>query len=134
MSTIASDARRNALWLILVLVVWPLISMAMDVGEYLDDAWGYFDKGEYRAAVIQLKNALLADPDNGKARLLLGKTYFKLEGGPSAVTVPLKLEGSDEAREGLRQALALQAGYPAAQLVLGRFDIAGKHFDAISYD
>jgi putative PEP-CTERM system TPR-repeat lipoprotein len=69
----------------MLFVVWPLFSMAMDTGEYLGDARGYFDKGEYRAAVIQLKNALLADPDNAEARLLLGKTYLKLEDGPSAL-------------------------------------------------
>ena len=70
--TITSDFRRNGRWLIMMFVVWPLISMAMDAGEYLDDARGYFAKMEYRAAVIQLKNALLANPDNGEARLLLG--------------------------------------------------------------
>jgi putative PEP-CTERM system TPR-repeat lipoprotein len=84
-STITSDSRRNGRWLILLFVVCPLISMAMDASEYLDDARGYFDKGEYRAAVIQLKNALLVDPDSGEARLLLGKTYLKLEDGPSAL-------------------------------------------------
>ena len=74
MSAIISDSRRIGRWLIMVFAVWPLISMAIDTGEYLRSAQGYFDKGEYSAAVIQLKNALLAAPDNGAARLLLGNT------------------------------------------------------------
>lgn len=85
MGTITSDFRRNGRWLIMMFVVWPLTSIAMDAGEYLDDARGYFAKREYRAAVIQLKNTLLANPDNGEARLLLGKTYLELENGPSAL-------------------------------------------------
>ena len=84
-SMLTADSRCKGRWLILLLVVWPLISMAMDAGEYLDDARSYFARGEYGAAVIQLKNALLADPDNGEARLLLGKTYLELEDGPSAL-------------------------------------------------
>ena len=80
-----SDSRWNLWWLIIMITMWPLISMAMDAGEYLDDAQEYFDQGEYRTAVIQLKNALQAEPDNKEARLLLGKTYLKLEDGPSAL-------------------------------------------------
>ena len=69
----------------MMVVMWPLIPMAMDANEYLDDARGYFNQGEYRTAVIQLKNALQASPDNTEVRLLLGKTYLKLEDGPSAL-------------------------------------------------
>ena len=68
----------NRLIAIIGLVLWPLISIAVDAGEYLGEAQSYFDKGEYRTAVIPLKNALLIDPDNGQARLLLGQTYLRL--------------------------------------------------------
>jgi putative PEP-CTERM system TPR-repeat lipoprotein len=76
--------RINRIIAITVILFWPLSLLAMDSGDYVRDAQSYFDKGEYDAAVIQLKNALLADPENGQARLLLGKAYLKLEEGPSA--------------------------------------------------
>jgi putative PEP-CTERM system TPR-repeat lipoprotein len=63
---------------------WPLMALATDSAEYLRDAQTYLDKGEITAAVIQLKNALLADPSNKDARLLLGKAYLTQKDGPSA--------------------------------------------------
>lgn len=62
----------------------PLVTIAADSSEYLSDAQSYFNKGEYATAVIQLKNALLLEPDNGQARLLLGRTYLELQNGNSA--------------------------------------------------
>ncbi len=53
--------------------------------NYQADAQRYFDKGEYRSAIIQLKNALLQHPDDVNARLLLGKTYLILNDGSSAI-------------------------------------------------
>ena len=85
---------------ILVFALWPLIATAADSGDYLSDAQAYFGKGEYDAAVIQLKNALLEDPDNRQARLLLGQAYLKLEDGPSAhkeLSRALELGASREA-------------------------------------
>ena len=76
--------RFKRLMAVIVFALWPFLSNAADAEQYLRDAQSYFDKGEYSAAVIQLKNALLADPDNGQARLLLGQAYLRLEDGPSA--------------------------------------------------
>jgi putative PEP-CTERM system TPR-repeat lipoprotein len=44
--------------------------------DYVEDARHYMDKGEYRSAVIQLKNALQRDPEDGTARLMLGESYL----------------------------------------------------------
>lgn len=63
---------------------WSLLALATDSADYLRDAQAYIDKGEVSAAVIQLKNALLADPSNREARLLLGQTYLKQNDGLSA--------------------------------------------------
>jgi putative PEP-CTERM system TPR-repeat lipoprotein len=69
---------------ITVFILWPQLSVAMDPDEYLGDAQSYYDKGDYEAAVIQLKNVLLVEPGNAQARLLLGQAYLKLEKGQSA--------------------------------------------------
>ncbi len=50
--------------------------------EYLNDARSYLDQGDVRAAIIQLKNAVRADPHNGAARFALGEAYLK--GGDAA--------------------------------------------------
>ncbi|MGD8630205.1 MAG: tetratricopeptide repeat protein, partial [Gammaproteobacteria bacterium] len=44
--------------------------------QYLERARGYLDKGQLRESVIELKNALKANPDNVEARWLLGETYL----------------------------------------------------------
>jgi putative PEP-CTERM system TPR-repeat lipoprotein len=69
---------------LIIFFLWPLILQASDAEEFLRDARSYFNKEEYGAAVIQLKNALLVDPDNRESRLLLGQAYLKLEDGLSA--------------------------------------------------
>jgi len=72
-------------WLtIVVCLTWSMVALATDGDDYLSDARAYFDKGEVNAAVIQLKNALLADPANKEARLLLGKVYLQKKDGLSA--------------------------------------------------
>ena len=95
-------------WLIVVLcLLWSLIAFAADSDEYLRDAQAYLDKGEVSAAVIQLKNALLVDPDNKEARLLLGKAYLKQKDGLSA-------------EKELRRAQELGAAREAVLVPLGR--------------
>lgn len=73
--------RRRALLAAVCLLCLATTAAAED---YLGDAQRYYDKGDYRAAVIQLKNALSKNADDAKARLLLGKTYLMLEDGPAA--------------------------------------------------
>ena len=57
---------------------------AASVQSYIIDADNYIEKHDYRAAVIQLKNALQQAPDNIDARIRLGNLYIKLGDGPSA--------------------------------------------------
>ena len=55
-----------------------------DVQKLVAEAKQYEQKGEHKAAVIQLKNALQKDPDDRDARFLLGTIYLKTGDGPSA--------------------------------------------------
>src|ERR1700722_3376558 len=45
---------------------------------YLDDARKSIEKRDLKSAVIQLKNAVQADPDNGAARYQLGLVELQL--------------------------------------------------------
>jgi putative PEP-CTERM system TPR-repeat lipoprotein len=60
-----------------VLLTAPVISSAPTTETYLKDAADMYSRGEYSAALIQVKNALLLNPDNAQAHLLLGKIHLK---------------------------------------------------------
>ena len=47
-----------------------------DPASYIASAQTYLGKSDYKAAIIQLKNALQKAPDNGEARYLLAKSLF----------------------------------------------------------
>ncbi len=126
---------------------------------YYEKALGHVKDGKLRAAVIELKNALQRDPQNGEARLLLGETYVRLgDGGaaekelraarrygisPERTVVPLGrallLQGRLE--ELLSEVTAAAAPPAQAQAVallradaqagLGRFDEARSSYEAI---
>lgn len=55
-----------------------------DVQKLVAEAKQYEQKGEHKAAIIQLKNALQKNPDDREARYLLGTIYLKTGDGPSA--------------------------------------------------
>ena len=52
--------------------------------QRLDRAEAALEKGELRTAIIELKNALQAAPDDREARLLLGEVYARFGDGASA--------------------------------------------------
>ena len=59
-------------------------ALATTSEEFVAEAETYLEKGEVNAAIIQLKNALQENPDNARARLLLGLTYVNLNQGAAA--------------------------------------------------
>ncbi len=66
--------------LLLLLLVTTVIGMSAcgkqeSAQKYLEDAKAFRQKGDEKAAIIQLKNALQLAPDNGEARYLLGTLY-----------------------------------------------------------
>lgn len=64
------------------LILGLMVFLPVLAGNYLEDARKYYADGEYRAAMIQLKNALQERPDNREARLLLARLH--LETGDAA--------------------------------------------------
>src|SRR5450830_1543025 len=82
----------------------------------LADAQQYRQKGEARAAIIQLKNLLQQEPDNAAARLLLGSIY--IDTGEA-------LSAEKELRKAKSLGLAAQQVMPLlgkAWLMLGQYD------------
>lgn len=53
-------------------------------GDPIMSAKKFMDKGQTKAAVIELKNYLQEHPDNIDARLLIGEAYLKAGEGPAA--------------------------------------------------
>lgn len=89
---------------------------AGDTKTLMAEARQYQQKGETRAAIIQLKNALQKEPDNARARALLGSVY--LDAGDA-------LSAEKELRKALALGMARSELLPAlgkALLMLGQFD------------
>ncbi|HUB11663.1 MAG TPA: XrtA/PEP-CTERM system TPR-repeat protein PrsT [Acetobacteraceae bacterium] len=72
---------RSLRWLLLSVAIaaWPLAAQA----DYLSSARAALAKGDLRAAQIDLRNAVRADPQNGEAHYWLGHVSFEL-GDPVA--------------------------------------------------
>lgn len=74
---------------------WAVLCLAVLVGapgtgraseqEFIDRAVEYLEAGDVAAAVIELKNAVQANPDRADARALLGEAYLRSGDAPSAV-------------------------------------------------
>lgn len=70
--------------IIILLLTLSSVIYAADISEYLSDADRYIQNRDYKAAIIQLKNALQQKPKNVDARLKLGSVYLKIGNGPAA--------------------------------------------------
>ncbi len=78
--------KRIAL-VILGVVGWCALAFA----GALDEARQYFEKGNYKAAIIEAKNALQQNPSDQEARRLLGEAYLALYKGADAEKEFLRL-------------------------------------------
>ena len=83
--------------------------------EYLQRAKEYQDAGQLNATIIELKNALIKNPDNMEARLLLGTVHIELGNGASAEKELLRAHELGVSSEGiaipLAKSLILQGKY-----------------------
>ncbi|MBJ7312446.1 XrtA/PEP-CTERM system TPR-repeat protein PrsT [Rugamonas sp. CCM 8940] len=84
----------------------------------LGEAKQYLQKGDTKAALIQLKNAVAQSPDNAEARLLLGKLYNDIGDAASA-------------EKEARRALALKADPLAAKQALGEALLSQGQFQKV---
>jgi putative PEP-CTERM system TPR-repeat lipoprotein len=101
------------LCIVLALQVFP--SYAQDAVTYYEDAISRFADGDYKAAEIQLKNALQADSKHLPSRLLLGRVQM-FQGNPAAAEKELKIAlrlgaARDKVYATLGSALLLQRKY-----------------------
>jgi putative PEP-CTERM system TPR-repeat lipoprotein len=112
----------NRLWPVLALLGAALFApppLADDkdktVAGYYKDAVARYEQADYKAAAIQLKNALQLDPKLPQARVLLGLALLKQDNGAGAEEELLKAEqlGADRAATGsaLAKAYLLQYRY-----------------------
>lgn len=69
---------------VLVLTFGMHAAVAAQADEYVADAREFVAKGQLKAAVIELKNALQADPAHVEARIMLGALYLRGADGAAA--------------------------------------------------
>jgi Flp pilus assembly protein TadD len=81
--------------------------------KYFESGKRYFSEGKYRAATIQLTNAILADPNFAAAHDLLAQTY-------------LRMQDWNDAYEELNRTVELQPSNYRAQIDLANLLIAGN--------
>lgn len=90
---------------------------ATSAEEYVAEANEFFAKGEVKSAVIQLKNALQADPSNVQARLMLGSLHLRGGDGAAAAKEFGRARELGAAKEkwlpGYARALMLQGDFQA---------------------
>lgn len=83
--------------------------------KYLESGNRYFQKGQYREAVIQFSNAIQVDPNFGEAHHQLAESYLRLQ------------SWSDAYRE-LHSTIDADPSNVKAQLELGNLLVAGRSF------
>ena len=72
-------------------LVGALVShMAIADSDFLNSAQKYLDEGKPAAALIEVKNALQANPDDAQARILLAKVYLRMGDAANAEAALLR--------------------------------------------
>jgi len=130
-----SPAQKSLCIVLALMAVLGLAACGDDGKElqgHFDRALDYRDKGDMRAAVIELKNVLQIDPDHAEARWLLGRSYVALGDGASAQKELERARDlgftSVEMDRAVVRALLLQGRFEDA---LGRIDkVSASEFDA----
>lgn len=78
---------RTARKTVLFLLTFALLAACQpSPEERMQQAQQYFDTANYRAATIELRNVLQAEPENAEARLLMARSSWQLGDAPTAET------------------------------------------------
>ncbi len=123
MTNLIGNIFRGLLYL-LVLVCSPLgfALSAADGYKFYEDAARRYSDGDYKAAIIQLKNALKESPGHLPSRVLLGKAYLVTGDAPAAEKEfirALRLGANEElVFEQLGNALLIQSKHEALLVML----------------
>lgn len=116
--------RPLSLTCLLAALVVPPAAFAADANDYVAEARQRMSKGEGKAAMIQLKNALQEDPGHVEARVMLGALYLASNDAASA-----RKEFERAGRLGAQKKRWL-LGYAQALLLLNEFDTLLKEVDS----
>ncbi len=111
------SAALAALPLLAVSMAGPALADSARSQDYFKDALEWLQKGDGRAALIQLRNAIKEDPNNYGARLLLGRLYLEsgnLSAGRKELEIAHNGAPSDE-----------------TEVFYGRALLAGREYDAV---
>jgi cellulose synthase operon protein C len=101
-----------------------LVSVAAPAAEVTDKARAYLERGDLRAATIELKSALQKNPNDATARLLLARLYLRVGNGAGA-------EKEIRSAIDLGAAAALwRLDFVEALIAQGKFDDAVQRLDA----
>jgi len=86
-----------------------------DAASFVASAKAFVAKGDYKSAIIELKNALQKDPDNGEARVLMAVSFLQTGDAAGAETEIRKAIArnapGDQTYPVLAQALAMQGQF-----------------------
>jgi putative PEP-CTERM system TPR-repeat lipoprotein len=118
MTTMRSLSRGARALAALVLLVGVTACSSNDPSSFVASAKSYLAKGDYKAAVVQLKNAIAGAPNDGEARFLLGKALLETGDAGGA-------EG--EARKAIDLKYSPEDSYPLlarALLAEGKYEVA----------
>lgn len=112
--------------------------------EYLSSAQKYLEQGEYSAALIEVKNALQANPNDAQARVLLGRIYLGMgdaTGAESAFLRARELGATGEEldlmlayarlNKGAFQEVLTQSDNPVGKLSATQRDLIAARGDAL---
>jgi len=104
------------LFLILFSTLWGCASDEQKKASYLDKGKAYYEKGDYRSAILEFKNAVQIDPKYSDAHYMIGLTE-------------LKLKNFQEAFNSFTLAVKHSPDNLNAQLEIGKLFLASKAFD-----
>ena len=100
--------------------------------EYIDRAEDFIDEGNQKAAEIELKNALLQNPDNARARWLLGNLYFESGNLSAAEKELLKARSLGVSDESVLPIIARTYYYQGKYDEVLRLESSGLATDALA--